>query len=75
VVAVPVQLWSLFAGSVLADGVVVGGGVEVTSCGFSCVLCYSGTGSGVMWWWVEIFGLLFAAGGVDVGGAADLFWL
>jgi hypothetical protein len=27
----------------------------------------------VVLWWVVVFSLLFAAGGVGVGGAADLF--
>jgi hypothetical protein len=46
------------------------------------VLCYSGVRFGVVWssvevlrWWVVVFGLLFATGGVGVGGAADLFLL
>jgi hypothetical protein len=49
---------------------------------FIFVFFFYGVGFGAVWWWVEVlrwwvvvFGLCFAAGGVGVGGAAGLFWL
>ncbi|KAK2362855.1 hypothetical protein QL285_087884 [Trifolium repens] len=72
-------LWLLVAGSVLAAGVVVGGGDGWWFLFF--VLCVTLVPNLVWWWvevlrwWVVVFGLCFAAGGVGVGGAAGLFWL